>query len=184
MMRYEAKAILVAIAEPEPQGGIHAVMQGDLPLGEITFDKIYTAEDGTIEAAAATRRTALPRRDAREMAFDAKSRWPPKRRARAEAEQQAARASHVAAGRRARSPAYTSGTASAPACSSTPGVIGVDVSTIAQNGAVIRLAFFDSVETLQSALSGQRLEAGAGRRDMGAAAIMMPSTATISLRRA
>jgi hypothetical protein len=33
-------------------------------------------------------------------------------------------------------------------------VIGVDVSTIAENGAVIQLAFFDSVETLQSALSG------------------------------
>jgi hypothetical protein len=36
----------------------------------------------------------------------------------------------------------------------TPGVVGVNVSTIAQNGAVIQLAFLDSVETLQRALSG------------------------------
>jgi len=39
----------------------------------------------------------------------------------------------------------------------TPGVIGVDVSTIADNGAVIQLAFLDSVQDLQSALSGSGL---------------------------
>ena len=39
----------------------------------------------------------------------------------------------------------------------TPGVVGVNVSTIAQNGAVIQLAFLDSVEALRSALSGSGL---------------------------
>jgi len=29
MLRYEAKGVLVAMAEPDPAGGIHAVMQGD-----------------------------------------------------------------------------------------------------------------------------------------------------------
>ncbi|MGE3871802.1 MAG: DUF2066 domain-containing protein [Parvibaculaceae bacterium] len=155
MVRYEAKAILVAVAEPDPAGGIHAVMQGDSPLGRINFDKTYTAEDGTIEAAAASAARRFDdvmlekwRSVKMKMAADA--------RARVEAEQQAARPSmslaiavpfsgiHQWNGIRARLLA-------------TPGVIGVDVSTIAQNGAVIQLAFSDSVEALQSQLSGSGL---------------------------
>jgi hypothetical protein len=156
MMRYEAKAILVAVGEPNPQGGIHAVMQGDSPLGHINFDKIYTADDGSLEGAAATAARRFDDvmldkwRSVRiKMAAEAKA-------ARAEAEQQAARPSMSLAvavpfqgiyqwnGIRAR-------------LLGTPGVIGVDVSTIAQNGAVIQLAFFDSVEALQSALSASGL---------------------------
>jgi hypothetical protein len=155
MLRYEAKAILVALAEPDPQGGVHAVMQGDSPLGRINFDKTYTSEDGTIEGAAA----AAARRFDEVMLEkwrSVKIKMAAEARARAEAEQQAAHASaslavavpfsgiHQWNGIRAR-------------LLSTPGVIGVDVSTIAQNGAVIRLAFLDTVETLQAALSGSGL---------------------------
>jgi hypothetical protein len=155
MLRYEAKAVLVAIAEADPQGGVHAVMQGESPLGRVNFDKVYASDDGTLEgsAAIAARRfdeVMLEKwRSVRiKMAADA--------RARAEAEQQEARAAtslavavpfagiHQWNGIRAR-------------LLSTPGVIGVDVSTIAQNGAVIQLAFVDSVETLQSALSSSGL---------------------------
>jgi len=155
MIRYEAKAILVAVAEPDPQGGIHAVMQGDSPLGRINFDKTYTSEDGTVEGAAA----AAARRFDEVMLEkwrSVKIKMAAEARARVEAEQQAARPAmslavavpfsgiHQWNGIRAR-------------LLSTPGVIGVDVSTIAQNGAVIQLAFSNSVETLQSALSGSGL---------------------------
>lgn len=155
MIRYEAKAVLVAIAEPDPSGGIRAVMQGNSPLGKINFDKIYTAEDGTLEAAAAG---AAKRFD--EVMLE---KWRSVRlkvateaRARADAERQTARASkslpvavpfsgiHQWNGIRARLLA-------------TPGVIGVDVSTIAENGAVIQLVFLDSVPDLQQALSGSGL---------------------------
>jgi hypothetical protein len=127
-------------------------MQGDSPLGHVNFDKTYTAEDGTLEGAAAVAAQRFDGamldkwRTARiKMAADAK--------ARAAADQQAARPStslavavpfsgiHQWNGIRAK-------------LLSTPGVIGVDVSTIAENGAVIQLAFLDSVEALQSALSG------------------------------
>lgn len=155
MLRYEAKAILVAVAEPDPQGGIHAIMQGDSPLGRINFDKTYTSEDGTVEGAAAT---AARRFDEvmLEKWRSVKIKMAAEARARVEAQQQAARPStslavavpfsgiHQWNGIRAR-------------LLSTPGVIGVDVSTIAQNGAVIQLAFSDSVQTLQSALSGSGL---------------------------
>lgn len=155
MLRYEAKAILVAMAEPDPSGGIHAVMQGDSPLGRINFDKVYTADDGTPESAAAT---AAKRFDdvMLEKWRSVRIKMAAEARARAEAEQQTRRAAtslpvavpfsgiHQWNGIRARLLA-------------TPGVIGVDVSTIADNGAVIQLAFLDSVQDLQSALSGSGL---------------------------
>lgn len=156
MLRYEAKAILVAVAEPDPMGGIHAVMQGDSPLGRINFDKTYTSEDGTLEAAAAV---AARRFDdvMLEKWRSVKIKMAAEARARADAERQATRASmslaiavpfsgiHQWNGIRAR-------------LLGTPGVIGVDVSTIAQNGAVIQLAFFDSVDALQMALSDSGLK--------------------------
>jgi Uncharacterized protein conserved in bacteria (DUF2066) len=152
MLRYEAKGILVAVAEPDPQGGIHAVMQGDSPLGRINFDKIYTSEDGTIEGAAAT---AAQRFDdvMLEKWRSVRIKMAAEAKARAEAEQQAARASLSLAVAVPFSGIHQWNSIRARLLS-TPGVIGVDVSTIAQNGAVIQLAFFDSVEALQSALSG------------------------------
>lgn len=156
-IRYETKAILVAIAEPDPAGGIRAVMRGESPLGDILFDKIYAAEDGTLEqsaALAASRFHAVMLEKWRglrlKMAAEA--------RARAEAERQAAAAAASASmpvsvpfngihrwnGIRARLLA-------------TPGVIGVDVSTIADNGAVIRLAFTDNIQTLQNSLMSNGL---------------------------
>ena len=155
MMRYEAKAILVAFAEPDPQGGIHAVMQGDSPLGRINFDKVYTAEDGTLEGAAAA---AAKRFD--EVMLE---KWRSVRlkvaaetRARAEAEQQTSRATTSMAVAVPFSGIYQWNGIRARLLA-TPGVLGVDVSTIAENGAVIQLAFADTIQDLQSALSGSGL---------------------------
>lgn len=155
MMRYEAKAILVAIAEPDPAGGIHAIMQGDSPLGRVNFDKTYTSEDGTLEGAAA----AAARR------FDGVmlEKWRSVRikvaaeaRARAEAEQQTSHAATSMAVAVPFSGIYQWNGIRARILA-TPGVLGVDVSTIAENGAVIQLAFADSIQDLQSALSGSGL---------------------------
>ena len=155
MLRYEAKGVLVAMAEPDPAGGIHAVMQGDSPLGRINFDKIYTADDGTPESAAATAAKRFDEvmlekwRSVRiKMAADA--------RARAEAEQQTRRAATSLPVAVPFSGIYQWNGIRAKLLA-TPGVIGVDVSTIADNGAVIQLAFLDSVQDLQSALSGSGL---------------------------
>jgi hypothetical protein len=48
--RYDVKAVLVAFAEPAEDGGIKASMNGNTPLGKITFDKSYRAESGDVQA--------------------------------------------------------------------------------------------------------------------------------------
>lgn len=155
MIRYAAKSILVAVAEPDPSGGIRAVMQGDSPLGVINFDKVYTAEDGTLETAAAA---AAKRFD--EVMLE---KWRSVRlkvaaeaRARVEAEQQAARTSQSMPVAVPFSGIYQWNGIRARLLA-TQGVIGVDVSTIAENGAVIQLVFVDTIQDLQQALSGSGL---------------------------
>lgn len=158
-IRYEAKAILVAIASPEPSGGVHAVMMGDSPLGKVTFDKVYTAEDGTLESAASL---AAQRFNAVmvEKWRSTRLRLAAEARARAEAERQAqmqaTSASIPVAVPFAGIHQWNSIRARIV---STRGVIGVDVSTIAEKGAVIRLAYINSLQALQDALmdNGMRL---------------------------
>jgi hypothetical protein len=51
-LRYEAETVLVAVAEPEGDTAIHAVMSGESPLGVVTFDKVYDGGEGGWERAA------------------------------------------------------------------------------------------------------------------------------------
>jgi hypothetical protein len=52
-LRYEAETVLVAVAEPEGESSIHAVISGASPLGIVSFDKVYEGEEGGLERAAA-----------------------------------------------------------------------------------------------------------------------------------
>jgi hypothetical protein len=165
-IRYAAKAILVAIAEPDGATGLHALMLGDSPLGKVTFDKIYTADEGTVEASAALAAKRFHsvmldkwRQVRLKLAAEAK--------ARAEAEQAALAAQQ---GPRAVSVAVpfknpVQWNAIRGRLMGTPGVVGVDVSSISVNGAVIRLTYASSLENLQGALagSGLRLQQVGGR---------------------
>ena len=51
-IRYESEAVLVAVGEPAGENAVRAVMSGSTPLGNFTFDKVYEAKDGGIEKAA------------------------------------------------------------------------------------------------------------------------------------
>ena len=158
MIRYGAKAILVALAEPAPEGGIHAVMMGDSPLGKVTFDKVYTAEDGTLAASA-----ALAAKRFQGVMLD---KWRSTRlklvaeqRARAEAErQQAAAYSAQSVAVAVPFSGIDKWNSIRARLLNVPGVVGVDISTIAASGAVIRLAYSNSFEALQSSLAGNRMK--------------------------
>jgi hypothetical protein len=120
-------------------------MNGQSQLGRIVFDKVYTAEDGTIEgstAIAAQRfhdvmTTKYKEARAKQIAA-----------ARAEREARVSRAVPVAVP--FSSPSEWNGIRSRILAA--PGVIGVDVSTLDGSGAVIQLMYTGEFEAVQASL--------------------------------
>jgi hypothetical protein len=169
-LRYDAKSILVATAEPAEGGGVHATMMGDSPLGRVTFDKIYKSEDGAAETSAAM---AAQRFHAvmTEKWRATKAKAVAEAKAREAERQEAARN----AGLQSMSVAVPfSGTGEWNSIRqrllSTPGVARVDVSTIAGNGAVIQLGYSTEFQNLQTSLLG----AGLQLRQVGGTWVLQP----------
>jgi hypothetical protein len=154
--RYDVKTVLVATAETVDGGGVHARMAGTSPLGKISFDKVYTADTPTPEASA----TIAVQRFHTVMVDKFKS--------------DEAKAVAAAAAAAAKTKANTSHSipVAVPFASpsewnglrsrilSTPGVIGVDVSTLGGDGAVIRLMFVGDVADMQASLQATGLQLG------------------------
>lgn len=159
MKRYGAKSVLVAIAAPQEGNGVHAVMTGDSPLGKVSFDKKYAAEEGTIEAS-----TALAAGRFQGVMLEKwhsiKQRSVADSRAREDQKKQetdATTAAAVAARFESLSVAVPfSGAGEWNAIrrriTSTPGVAGIDITTISGSGAVVRLSFSNSLQALRSSL--------------------------------
>ncbi len=146
--RYEAEAILVAIATPETKNSIHATMNGQSPYGRISFDKVYNAGPGEDMADVAAR---IARRFHEVMTVKWKKSQGP---------------SQSGAG----GGGIRSFTVSVPYNSieewnymrsqllTTPGVAGVNVNSISDNGAVIRLSYSGSFPRFQQALQSYGLD--------------------------
>src|SRR5438067_9687413 len=158
MVRYEAKAILVAIAEPVAEGGIHVAMSGDSPPGKMTFDKVYTADDGTLTSAtslAASRIHGVMIEKWRSVRLKLLA----DQRARAEAErQQAAAYSSQSLPVAVPFTGIDKWNGIRAKLLNVPGVVGVDISNIASTGALIRLAYVNSFQTLQNSLQGSGMK--------------------------
>jgi Uncharacterized protein conserved in bacteria (DUF2066) len=146
--RYDVKTLLVAFAEPAPEGGIHARMVGKSPLGKITFDKIYKADSGTetdsailatqrfhklmidkfkadlAKVAAEKAASAGPQSISVAIPFSGPSQW------------NGLRARILAA----------------------PGVVGVDVRSLDGEGASARLLYSGVIEDVQSSLQASGLQ--------------------------
>lgn len=50
--RYDVKTMLLATAQPAPDGGVHAHVIGSSALGKITIDKVYTADSKLVPESA------------------------------------------------------------------------------------------------------------------------------------
>jgi hypothetical protein len=141
-LRYEAETVLVAVAEPEGETAIHAVMSGESPLGVVTFDKVYDGGDGGWERAAqiaAQRFVALMNEKWKTEAAAQPSAEPP-----LPVQTVAVAVPFSSIGQwnsiRAR-------------LLSVQGVAGIDVTTIGSGGARIRLSFNTGIDQLQQALA-------------------------------
>jgi hypothetical protein len=149
--RYHAAGILVAEAGPAKNNGIHAAVIGTTGQGEVKFEKTYTSDKATPEAAAALAVKRI----------------------------QALLIEHYRKGEMdAAVEALEPGGASGPAQSlpvavpfespsqwnairsrilATPNVTGVDVASLDAAGAVIRLSFTDTIQVLEANMQNSGL---------------------------
>ncbi len=151
--RYDVKTMLIATAEPVEGGGVRAVMTGTSELGKITFDKVYTADDARLESSAAL----------------AAQRFHAVMVEKYKSDKQKAAAAAAAAKAAADAATSHSIPVSVPFGSpsqwnslrarilSTPGVIGVDVTSLAADGAIIRLMFVGDVRDMQNSIQATGL---------------------------
>jgi hypothetical protein len=149
--RYDVQAVLVAIAEPAEGGGVHATMNGNTPLGQMTFDKIYTAEDGQVASSAelATKRfhTVMVEKY------------------RSNASRLSADADGIANANKRQSMSVAVPFAGPSEWNrlrarilSTPGVVGLDVSSLGGDGAVVKLSVTGGLESLEGKFRSSGLQ--------------------------
>ena len=140
-IRYEAEAILVAVGEPAGDNAIHAVMSGRTPLGNISFDKVYDAKEGGIDAAAALA--------AQRFVAVINEKWKETGSGTVAAEQPPQQTLYVNV------PFSTSSQWNAIRAQllAVQGISAIDVMTIAGGGAQIRLGFSLTPEQLQQSLA-------------------------------
>ena len=144
-IRYQAEAILVAIATPKSKTEIRATMTGDSPLGRVAFDKVYKAgpkEDlkALARRIAARFHTVMIDKWKKEGGGAVRPTGPPQSFA------VSVPFSSVAEWNNMRIELLT-----------TPGVTGVDVNSISDNGAVVQLTYVGAFPDLQKSLKRARL---------------------------
>lgn len=142
--RYGALSLLTAIAEPAENGKIHVKVSGHTGLGVINFEKDYESDEGIVEQSAevAVRRihAALIK------TYDNRAEMVAQQSDADEAGPSRALAVSVSFNSPTEWNRIRSRVLSAP------NVIGVDISTLAGDGAVIQLMFNGPVEDLQGNL--------------------------------
>ncbi len=143
--RYQADAILVAVATPQAKNAIQATMTGDSPLGKIGFDKLYKANgdedlNALAERVAARFHAVMIDKWKKEGGQAPADAGPPQSFAIS------VPFSNLAEWNNIRIELLT-----------TPGVTGVDVNSISESGAVVQLTYIGSFPALQNALRVARL---------------------------
>jgi hypothetical protein len=146
--RYDVKTLLVAFAEAAPEGGIHAHMVGSSPLGKITIDKVYTADTATVNDSA-----IMAAQRFHQLMMD-KFRNDQAKIAAKTVNPNAPQSISVAI-------PFTTPTAwngLRARILSTPGVIGVDVTTLDGQGASAKLIYSGNLEDMQSSFQSSGLQ--------------------------
>jgi hypothetical protein len=150
--RYDVKTVVLAFAQPAPDNGIHVHVTGSSALGKITIDKIYTADTHTI-----TDSTTLAAQRFQQLITDKFRSDQAKVAAKAVAGPQALAVTIPFAG-----PSEWNGLRSR--ILSTPGVVGLDVTSLDGQGAAARLMYSGNVDDLGNSLqaTGLRLARNGG----------------------
>lgn len=146
--RYDVKAVLVAFAEPAEDGGIRATMNGNTPLGKITFDKTYRADSGDMRESAelATKRfhQVMIEKYRSDSAKQASS------------EESANRRQTLSVAVPFGGPSEWNRMRSL--ILSTPGVVGLDVSSLGGDGAVVKLTVMGDMDKIEGRFRASGLQ--------------------------
>jgi hypothetical protein len=150
--RYDVKSVLLATGTPAVSGGIAVTIEGDSPIGRVRIDKTYVDEAITLPGSATL---AVARFDE---IMVGKYRKDQAKLAAANAEEQAARRGpqSVPAAVPFASPSQWNGIRAR--ILSAPGVVGVDVSSLGADGAVIRLLYRGTIDALGSSFESAGLQ--------------------------
>ncbi len=149
--RYDVKSLLLAVAKPAADGGIAVNIEGDSPIGRVRIDKTYIDEGATLAGSAAV---AVARFHE---IMVGKYQKDQAKIAAAKAEEAAARLGpkSLPAAVPFASPSQWNGIRAR--ILSAPGVVGVDVSSLGPDGAVIKLLYRGSVERLEASFNSAGL---------------------------
>ncbi len=147
--RYDVQKVIIAYAEPAENGAVHARMSGDSPLGKLSFDKIYDGESGRVEESAAL---AAQRFHGvmMEKFKSGKGNIAEQKRPTDVNGSKTISVRVPFAG-----PSEWNGLRSR--ILSTPGVTGLDVSSLGADGAVVSLSFAGNPDDLQSSMQASGL---------------------------
>ncbi len=160
--RYGAPSLLVAQAQPADGGGLQVYIEGETKLGKVTVNKVYMPEEGslaTLEDSAVAAFQAMLVKSYKEVAA---------KLAAEEAARSANTRQSIAVAVPFTSPREWNAIRSR--ILTTPNVVGVDLSSLNADGAVIRLVFTRTVEELQ----GNMQAAGLNLANTGSAWIIQP----------
>lgn len=154
--RYDVETVLIAIAEPDGNGGVHAMMNAATPLGKITFDKIYTAETALVDDSAALAVSRFHKVMVEKYRSDGAKIAAAKEEASAEKSASNSRRQSLSVAVPFAGPSQWNGLRSR--ILSTPGVVGLDVSSLAGDGAVISLVVMGGLDDLATKFKSSGLQ--------------------------
>jgi Uncharacterized protein conserved in bacteria (DUF2066) len=147
--RYDVKKVIIAYAEPVENGAVHARMSGDSPLGKLSFDKIYDGESGRVEESAALAAQRF------HSVMVEKFKSGQGKVVEAKRPGDASTSQTISVRVPFAGPSEWNGLRSR--ILSTPGVTGLDVSSLGADGAVVSLSFSGNPEDLQTSMQASGL---------------------------
>jgi hypothetical protein len=151
--RYDVKKVIVAFAEPADGGKVHASVSGESPLGKLNFDKTYDGESGKVEESAALAvkkiHTVMVEKFKSGAAKVAARSAEQKRQADVDSRKSISVRIPFAG------PSEWNGLRSR--ILATPGVTGLDVSSLGVDGATVTLSFVGTADDMASSMQASGL---------------------------
>jgi hypothetical protein len=152
--RYDVRKVIIAFAEPVENGAVRATMSGDSPLGKLSFDKIYDGETGRVEesTALAAQRFHNVMLEKFKSGKSSVAEQSSEEKKQTEANKRKTISARVAFS----GPSQWNGLRSR--ILATPGVTGLDVSSLGADGATVALTYTGTTDDIAASMRASGLD--------------------------